>query len=232
MNDQNEKPMTAPGTPARSLRADGAKTRARIIESAGQLFGSQGFAETTSKAVARRAKVDLASINYHFGNRDGLYKAVLAEAHRRLIHLDELREIAATPLSAPEKLRQIFKILVARSLGPTGWNAHVLAREILSPSSHLDVLFETELPPKFRVLAGIFSEISGIPQDEPALIRCAISAGAPCAVLFVVSRTQNPVACQIAGLPESELVDHLQTFAIGGLKAIGQEYRNRKATRA
>lgn len=227
MPEKESRPPANPDSRDRTPRADGARTRARIIESAGQLFGSGGFAETTSKAIARHAGVDLASINYHFGSRDGLYKAVLAEAHRRLINLQELERITSGGSSAPEKLRQLIELIVSRAMGPTGWNAHVLARELLSPTSHLDVLFEEEMPPKFRVLAGILSEISQIPADDPALIRCAISVGAPCAMLFVARRTESPLARQVERLPQSALVQHLLTFALGGLEAVGRDYRTR-----
>ena len=52
-------------------RKDGAETYLRILTAAGKLFAEQGFASTTNKAVAQHAQVDLASINYHFGNRSG-----------------------------------------------------------------------------------------------------------------------------------------------------------------
>ena len=55
----------------RGTRADGELTRTRILETAGQLFAAHGFAATPSKAIAAQAEVDLASINYHFGSRNG-----------------------------------------------------------------------------------------------------------------------------------------------------------------
>ena len=86
---------------ARASRTDGEATRARILQAAGELFGSRGFAETTSKAVAAHAGVDLASINYHFGSRSGLYQATLIEAHRRLFTVDALSQLVHAPLPAP-----------------------------------------------------------------------------------------------------------------------------------
>ncbi len=59
----------------RALRTDGEATYNRILETAGKLFATSGFAETSSKAIAAKAEVDLASINYHFGSRSGLYQA-------------------------------------------------------------------------------------------------------------------------------------------------------------
>ena len=210
--------------PKRTTRVDGARTRARIIESAGRLIGTNGYAETTSKAIATAAGVDLASINYHFGSRDGLYKAVLVEAHRRFITLDELQAIAGDEGPPQDKLRRFLDRLVTRALAPKDWNANVLARELLSPGSHIEVLFEQEIGPKFRVLSSVLSEISGISAGDPALVRCAISVGAPCAMIFVARRNENPLSRQIDAMGKDELVDHLLSFALGGLQAIGRDH--------
>lgn len=209
---------------SRTPRPDGDATRARIIEAAGQLFGEKGFAETTSKAIAAKAEVDIASINYHFGSRDGLYDAVLAEAHRRLVSIAELRAIVHAPEPPRTRLRKLIELIVSRALGERGWNAHVLARELLSPTSHLDVLFAEEMPPKFQLVARLLSEITGIPAGNPSLIRCAISVGAPSAVLFVVGRISNPLTAKIMQGPQDDVIDHLCTFAMGGLEAIAREY--------
>lgn len=209
---------------SRTPRPDGDATRARIIDAAGQLFGDKGFAETTSKAIAAMAEVDLASINYHFGSRDGLYDAVLAEAHRRLISVTELHEIVNAPQPPQARLRRLLELIVSRAMGERGWNAHVLARELLSPTSHLDVLFAEEMPPKFQLVARLLSEMTGVPAGDPCLLRCAISVGAPSAVLFVVGRISTPQAGPMIQCPQDVVVDHLYTFAVGGLEAIARQH--------
>lgn len=218
---------TRPPARARALRTprtDGDATRARIIEAAGHLIGDKGFAETTSKAIAAKAEVDIASINYHFGSRDGLYDAVLVEAHRRLISVTELDVIVNAQEPPQARLRKLLELILSRAMGERSWNAHVLARELLSPSSHLDVLFAEEIPPKFRLMARLLSEITGFPTGDPRLLRCAISVGAPCAVLFVAGRISNPMTEKIMQVAPDAVLDHLYTFAIGGLEAIKREY--------
>jgi len=87
--------------PARGLRSDGEATKTRILEAAGELFAATGYAETSNKDIAARAQVDLASINYHFGNRSGLYEAVLAAAHGQLLGMGKLRQLVGSE-SPPE----------------------------------------------------------------------------------------------------------------------------------
>ena len=51
----------------RGKRGDGDLTRARILESAGQLAAECGYANMTSKQVCERAHVNMAAVNYHLG---------------------------------------------------------------------------------------------------------------------------------------------------------------------
>lgn len=208
----------------RSLRTDGEATYNRILEAAGELFAVSGFAETSSKAIAAQAGADLASINYHFGSRGGLYQAVLAEAHRRLVSIDQLQKIATLDVSPRDKLKMLIERLVGTATGRLGWPSRVLGRELLSPSSHLQVLERQELLPKLNVVLGILSEFTSIPVDDPVLLRCLVSVGAPCAMLLVAGHGVSIFEEKVLGMPREVLADHLYTFAMGGLDAITRNY--------
>lgn len=52
------------------------KTARRIQKAAEALFAEQGFAETTMRQITSAAEVNLASVNYHFGSKQGLIQAV------------------------------------------------------------------------------------------------------------------------------------------------------------
>ncbi|MAA99225.1 MULTISPECIES: TetR/AcrR family transcriptional regulator [Hyphomicrobiales] len=205
----------------RTQRTDGGVTHSRILDMAGELFASTGFAETTNKMIAAKAGVDLASINYHFGSRNGLYQAVLVEAHRRLVSVESLQQLASTDLSARERLKALIQMLVENATSEHSWHARVLSREFLSPTSNLRALIESEVPPKLASILNIIEDITAIPSGDPALLRCLASVIAPCAMLLVVGRNVSPVADEIRGMPTEDLVEHLYGFALGGLEAVG-----------
>lgn len=216
--------------PRRSTRTDGELTRARILEAAGPLFAATGYAETTSKAIAAEAGVDLASVNYHFGSRSGLYQAVLIEAHRRIISFDDLQQIVEGALPAREKLKWCIDSLIEAAAGNDGWHARLFARELLAPSSNLRILFEETLEPKFVVIRRILSEVTGIPEGDPALLRCMINIAAPCLMLLVAGNGGLPgPPQQVLRMPRQELTSHLHIFALAGLEAIGREYAEHTA---
>jgi AcrR family transcriptional regulator len=207
----------------RPLRSDGEITARRILETAGPLFATLGYAETSSKAIAQKAGVSLPSINYHFGSRAGLYQATLADAHAKLVSLSALQSIDASGAPAVDKLARIIDALVAAATKKQAWGARLLAREALTPSSHLDVLWSKEVQPKVAIILEILSEATGIRQGDPALLRCLLSVAAPCLLMIVAGQGVPGPMQAVRAMPKAELAAHLRTFALAGLAAISAQ---------
>lgn len=55
-----------------------ADTVVRILDVAEELFADRGFAETSLRNITGRAGVNLAAVNYHFGSKKALIRAVFA----------------------------------------------------------------------------------------------------------------------------------------------------------
>lgn len=62
----------------------GADTKRRIIESALELFGRFGFDGTSIRQIATAAGTNVASINYHFKNKDSLYWEIMMHTFKEL----------------------------------------------------------------------------------------------------------------------------------------------------
>lgn len=205
--------------PRRAPRTDGDSTRAKLLDAAGRLFAERGYAGAASKAICEAAGTDLAAINYHFGNRDGLYRAVLHEGHKHFVSLEDLTALAQSVLSPQQKLEAFIDGMVASLFDDKGWHNRVCAREILAPSPHFASLIGEGVMPKFRLVADILGDITGIPPGDPALARCVVSIMAPCLMLLVIDRdTPNPFQALLSQ-PVEELAAHLKRFAVAGLLA-------------
>ncbi len=66
----------------------GSDTKDTILDAAENLFARNGFANTSLRSITARAKVNLASVNYHFGSKHALIEAVFA---RRLVPMNAER---------------------------------------------------------------------------------------------------------------------------------------------
>lgn len=78
-----------PDRPRPEYEAPG--TRSRLLSAATFDFARRGFHGTSLRAVAKRAGKSLGCVRYHFGGKEGLYRAVLAEG------LVQLRAVVTPP---------------------------------------------------------------------------------------------------------------------------------------
>ena len=114
----------------------------RILDSAEALFARLGFVGVSMRMVAESAQVDLALASYHFGNKRGLFDAVLA---RRSEIINERRQTAlraciAAAGEAEPKLEAIIDAFIQPLLGAglekdAGWR-HYMELIALVNSSH------------------------------------------------------------------------------------------------
>src|SRR6056300_1312779 len=75
-------------------RADGNKTRQDLINAADRLLPELGLTATTSRKIAAEAGTTVASVNYHFGSKDGLITEVVAN------HMVPVMQQMATDIEA------------------------------------------------------------------------------------------------------------------------------------
>lgn len=210
----------APTSKPRGRRPDGDITRQRILDAAGQLIAERGYAEATSKAICALAQCNLAAVNYHFGSREGLYRAVLKEMHQHLISLEQLQQLACSDRPARERLVDLIRALTLNVINGKRWQARLWSRELLTPSPYVSELIAEEAMPKSRLVLSLLGELTGIGVDDPALLRCLFSVIAPVMMLQVISRD---IPTPLSGLfeqSEEALAEHLVRFALAGLDAV------------
>src|SRR5262249_61325981 len=65
-------------------RVEDPEARAKIAAAAEELFAERGFDGAAIRDIARKAGVNGAMIHYYFGNKEGLYHAMLEGAASRI----------------------------------------------------------------------------------------------------------------------------------------------------
>lgn len=74
-----------------------AYTRKRILDAAARLFAQKGDGGTSLREITAEARVNLSSVNYHFGSKEGLVQAVVQQ---RLDALNQEQLAQLAPLEA------------------------------------------------------------------------------------------------------------------------------------
>jgi AcrR family transcriptional regulator len=96
------KAASAKRRPRASLAQPALSVRERILEVAERMFAEHGMSGVGLRAITTEANVNLASIAYHFGSKDGLLEALFAQraapiAQERLRLLDQCFEASKSP---------------------------------------------------------------------------------------------------------------------------------------
>jgi AcrR family transcriptional regulator len=219
-------PTTRQVSRRRGPRQDGETTRAQLLEVAGRLFAEHGYLGTSSKEICLRAGVNMAAVNYHFGSRDGLYEAVLVEAHRQVVTQEALAAFVQSERPPREKVRALLSHFVNQAaLGEASWGFRVVLREVMSPSPFVNTLLEKAVAPKAAIVSGLVAEYLGVPPRHPAVQRALMMTIFPCIALMIapegLRRTIFP-----ALMPTSAgLADDMATFVLAGLDALAASSR-------
>jgi AcrR family transcriptional regulator len=199
-------------------------TRAKLVLAAAPVFADKGYRDAKVRDICRRAGVNAASVNYHFGSKMQLYAEVLRHAY------DTAGPHWPMPLLADDRdrpellLRRWTRWFVERMLGE-----HLLSRfifaELRDPTPALDELVERSMQPVFQEVAGMIAAVAGLPPDDPRVGRCVASLFGQC-TFYRMARPLLERLPHGPGLdsPSIETVtDHVFEFSMAGIRAITAE---------
>ena len=204
------------------------KTRDSIMEAAGKIFAEEGYPKATVRDICREAGANIAAINYHFGDKKGLYLAVLKhyqgiafQTYPPNLGIDESQ-------SPEEKLRAFIRSFLMRIMdeGRPAWFGKLMAREFTQPTWAFDILVEETIRPSFQLLTGIVASILSKGARERKVRLCAMSIVGQC----LYFRHSLPVITrlfpgEIFGAKQiDELTEHITNLSLHGL----MEERNKK----
>ena len=108
-------------------------TRERILSAALTCFSEKGYAATTTRVLAKAADVNVATLAYHFGGKEGLYRAAVDSLYERLldVSINDLG-LSGTPAQRTEQLlRFVFRLACANHEAVRLLLRHVLDHGLL-----------------------------------------------------------------------------------------------------
>jgi AcrR family transcriptional regulator len=198
-------------------------TRSRLLDAAGAEFADHGFERATVRDICRRAGVNLASVNYYFGDKERLYVETVKEAQRM-----RSEQVPAPQWDADvppqQKLRDFIGMLLHRMLRArtAPWHARLMMREVLKPTQACRELAEEFFRPQFELLQQIVTELIP-PGSEPHVVQqIAFSIVGQCLfyrvageiVEFLIDDATRHEHYQI-----EQLADHITRMSLASLGA-------------
>ena len=199
------------------------ETRDRLLKAAAQLFADRGFKKVTVREICRAAKANVASVNYHFGDKTGLYREVLQLAIDTMRATTDAARKAGEGLPVDERLRRYINVSLCRAMtsGSGPWISRLVHREMTDPTPTLDAIVEQAFRPRVDDLSAMVAEIIGCEPGDPRVSQCVASIHAQW-MLFV----PNPIASrfraklQLRTDDAARLAEHIATFSLAGIHAL------------
>jgi AcrR family transcriptional regulator len=183
------------------------RSRERLLQAALSLFASQGFARTSTREIAELAGANLAAISYYFGDKAGLYRAVLSEL-RQHPH-QNLARFSGSEMTLPEALRAYFSAFVEplREGHAARQCMKLQLREMLEPTG----LWQDEISDAVRssheALLCLLCRHLGLGVADDELTCLASSIAALGMHLHLGRELQDSPATSAAGAGDGDLLD-------------------------
>ena len=176
--------------------------RARLLDAAGFEFAEKGYEGATVRSICERAGVNLAAINYYYGDKERLYEAVLMHAHRSRPQDHHAPDDGEDPREALRGFVSLF-LEEAAFQEKTAWHQALMFREVVDPTKASDTLVREAFRPRFQVLLGIIGRLAPGLDDRQ---QQAVGFGLVGQCLHY--RTGRPISERIVGAEAFGRLDH------------------------
>ena len=197
--------------------------RERILLAAGREFAEHGYEAATVRDICAAAGVNVAAVNYYFGDKRRLYIESVKHAHEERVRQLPLPVWDATEPPA-RKLHDFVANLLERmlGLGQPPWQVRLMMREVLQPTEACRELVEDYMRPHFAVLVAILAELADCRLTQPELRRLAMSVVGQCFVYRAAGEVVGMLVPrdEIASLhTPAALADHVTRLTLAALGA-------------
>ena len=209
-------------TPDRVRRRDAAGTREALLAAGTELFAEHGYDGVPVAAIATRAGVNKAMINYHFGGKRPLYLAIVGATFAEIVA--SVERLAEAPRPAPELLRELIAVVSDTVTRRHPHFCTMMLREVLAAGAHLEPVLVAKPARMLAAVQGIVAR--GVREGDvrpvdPVLTHLSLVGGL--VFFFATQRFRERVLAQrrpAVKPPEAAAyVKHMQDLLTHGLAA-------------
>jgi AcrR family transcriptional regulator len=205
------------------LKKKSERTRHRLLTAACRIFAEKGFQEATIAEICEQAQTNIASVNYHFRDKETLY----LESWRFAFTHELMRYPPDGGIgrdAAPEqRLAGRIHSLIERVADANGYSFAILHKEMARPTRLLADILEKEIDPQRSQMYGLLRECLGHAANDRHLQFCHDSIMGQCFHLLRLKQIRygHPQPNPASDLNDIKAyADHVVQFSLAGIEAI------------
>lgn len=206
--------------------------RQRLLDAATELFAERAFKDVSIREICEKAGgANVASVNYYFRDKAGLYRELLESMLARW-EAERERHAKLIEGKPPEEKLYLYvrwfigNILEERADERDMLFGKILSREMADQTPEFGLVVEKGMVPNWKRLTAIISEVTGLPQGNKVAVNCTQSTMGQCLIYGSARKLSKHF-----GVPEtyytSEVIDgiarHITQFSLAGVRAVTQQ---------
>jgi len=216
-NSCTEDKMKIPGKGA-------AKTYKSLLAAASDVFAEKGYRDATIAEICKRARANVAAVNYHFGDKETLYRE--AWRHSFLESIEAHPPGGGVSDTAPleERLQGRVAALLHRIAEDNNKDFFIVHKELVNPTGLLEEVMRKELRPLHEKMETLVRELLGPRASDREVQFCVISIISQCINPMVARKGQKGKREVKDGPPGVDDIEaysnHVVKFSLAGMCAI------------
>lgn len=201
------------------------ETRTRLLEAASAVFADRGYHEATVREICHRAKVNLALVNYHFGDKLELYTEVLRCSVKQPENLQEVHDLFLEKDEPEILLRRFIHMMLRRMVKrreKSNMHMRLMLHELARPTPAVARVVDESVKPLHDRLRALLGKILALPPEHDKTRLCTQS---------IIGQTihyahHSPVIArlwpELKMTPEQQdmVADHIADFSLAYLKLV------------
>ncbi len=205
------------------LKTKSEKTRNRLLTAASRIFAEKGFQESTIAEICEQAETNIASVNYHFRDKETLYLEAWRFAFNRELKLYPPDGGLSPDAPAELRLAERIRALINRVSDDNSYSFAIINKEMAQPTRLLSDILEKEINPQRLQMLDLLKECLGQDASDEQIHYCHTSIMGQC---FQLLRLKHMHSTRHFRRPASDLSDtkafaeHVVQFSLAGIQAI------------
>jgi AcrR family transcriptional regulator len=209
------------------LKTKSQKTRNRLLTAASRIFAEKGFQESTIAEICEQADSNIASVNYHFRDKETLYLESWRFAFNRELSLYPPNGGVKTDAPVEQRLAGRIRSLIHRVADDNSYSFAIIHKEMAQPTRLLSDILEKEINPQRLQMFGLLKECLGQAASDQHIQYCHASIMGQCFQLLRMKHMESarPFRSHQSDLNDSKaFAEHVVQFSLAGIQSVRAQF--------
>ena len=203
------------------------KTPKSLLASASEVFAEKGYRDATIAEICERARANIAAVNYHFRDKETLYKEAWRDSFSESVKAHPPDGGVSDTAPAEERLRGQVTALLRRIADEKNKEFLFVQKELANPTGLLREVMQEEIRPLHEKMESLVRELLGPGCTDMEVQFCTIGIISQCINPAVGMKGRRETREDKDGPPRVEDIEaysrHVVKFSLAGIHAIRDE---------